>query len=96
MRAAYVADQAWCRFHVGDADGARSVAAAAAALIVPGMYVEDAAVACGRLAQVYEALADDGAARHYRSLANDHWAQEHAMQRSVIELLDRALTSTAA
>ena len=60
------------------------------------MYVEDAAVACGRLAQVYEALADDVAARHYRALAKDHWAQEHAMQRSVIALLDRALTPTAA
>ena len=96
MRAAYVADQAWCRFHVGDVEGARRGAAAAAALIIPGMYVEDAAVACGRLAQVYEALADDVAAGHYRSLANDHWAQEHAMQRSVIELLDRALKSTTA
>jgi hypothetical protein len=91
MRAAYVADQAWCHFHAGDVDGARTGAATAAALIVPGMYVEDAAVACGRLAQVYEALADDVAARHYRALANDHWAREHAMQRSVIEQLDRAL-----
>jgi hypothetical protein len=96
MRAAYVADQAWCRFHTGDLDGARLDAAAAAALIIPGMYVEDAAVACGRLAQVYEALADDSAARNYRALAKDHWAQEHAMQRSVIELLDRALKSTTA
>jgi hypothetical protein len=60
------------------------------------MYVDDAAVACGRLAQVYEMLADDLAACHYRSLANDHLAQEHAMQRVVIELLERAVTSTAA
>jgi hypothetical protein len=45
---------------------------------------------------VYEALADDAAAAHYRALAKDHWAQEHSMQRSVIELLDRALKSTTA
>ena len=91
MRAAHLADQAWCRFHTGDVAGARADAEAATALIDPGMYVEDLAVACGRLAQVFAALDDVTAAQHHGQLARDHWAQQHAMQQSVIETLNRAL-----
>ncbi len=96
MRAAHLADRAWCRFHTGDAAGALADAVEAAALIEPGMYVEDLAVACGRLAQVFEALRDDDAAQRHRELARDHWEQQHAMQRSVIETLSRALERQAA
>jgi len=96
MRAAYVADRAWCRFHLGDTAGAGTDAATAAALITPGMYVEDAAVACGRLVQVCDALGDDATAQQYRELARDHWARELAMQRSVVESLNSALPAIAA
>ena len=94
MRATHLADQAWCRFHTGDAAGARVDAEAAAALIDPGMYVEDLAVASGRLEQVFDALGDTEATLHHRQLAREYWARHQAMQCNVIDRLDRALQST--
>lgn len=95
MRAVHLADQAWCRFHTGDANGARADANAAAALIDPGMYVEDLAIACGRLDQVFEALGDINAALHHRQLARAHWATHQTMMQSMIDLLGRALATEA-
>lgn len=95
MRAVHLADQAWCRFHTGDPDGARADAQAAAALIDPGMYVEDLAIACGRLDQVFEALQDIDAALHHRQLARQHWATHQAMMQSMVELLGQALAPEA-
>jgi hypothetical protein len=90
-----LADQGWCRFHTGDVAGARADAKAAAALIDPSMYVEDLAVACGRLAQVFAALDDVAGAQYHGQLARDHWARQHAMQQSVIETLNHALERPA-
>jgi len=94
MRATHLADQAWCRWHTGDALGARADAEASVALLDPGMNLEDLAVACGRLEQVFQALEDVDAALRYRQLARDHWSRHQEMQTSVIELLDRALKPT--
>ncbi len=95
MRAAHLADQAWCRFHVGDASGARSDAQAAAALVNPGMFMEDRAIACGRLDQVFEALDDIDAALTQRQLAREHWATYQTMMQSMIDLLGRTLGAGA-
>ena len=95
MRAVHLADQAWCRFHTGDANGARADANAAAALIDPGMYVEDLAIACGRLDQVFEALGDIDAALRQRQMAREHWATHRTMMQSMIDLLGRALAPEA-
>ncbi len=95
MRAVHLADQAWCRFHTGDAVGARTDANAAAALIDPGMYVEDLAIACGRLDQVFEALGDTDAALRHRQMAREHWATHQTMMQSMIDLLGRALAAEA-
>ncbi len=94
MRATHLADRAWCRLHTGDAAGARSDADASAALIDPGMNLEDIAVAHGRLEQVFQAQGHTDAALHHRQRAREHWVRHLEMQRSVIELLDRALQST--
>ena len=95
MRAAHLADQAWCRFHTGDTHGARTDATAAAALIDPGMYVEDLAIACGRLDQVFEALGDIDASLRHRQMAREHWATHQTMMQSMIDLLARALATEA-
>lgn len=94
MRAVHLADQAWCRFHTGDTAGARRDAAAAAALIDPGMYVEDLAVACGRLDQVFAALGDTDASLHHRQRAREHWGVHQGMLRTLVERLDQALATT--
>jgi len=91
MRAAHLADQAWCRLRTADLDGARADARAAAALVNPGMYVEDLAVACGRLDQVFSELGETGLALDHRQRAREHWSAHQAMQRSVIEALGAAL-----
>jgi hypothetical protein len=93
MRAVHIADQAWCRFHTGDASGARTDAQAAAALVDPGMSVEDLAIACGRLDQVFEALGDIDAALRHRQLAREHWATHQTMMQSMIDLMGRALAA---
>ncbi|MFM9916436.1 MAG: hypothetical protein ACKVOX_11560 [Rhizobacter sp.] len=93
MRATHLADQAWCRYHTGDVSGARSDAEAAAALIDPGMSIEDIAVAHGRLEQVFQALCETDASLHHRQLAREHWSRHLDMQHSVIDVLDRTLQS---
>jgi len=95
MRAVHLADQAWCRFHTGDTNGARTDANAAAALIDPGMYTEDLAIACGRLDQVFAALGDVDASLRHRQMAREHWATHQTMMQSMIDLLDRALATAA-
>lgn len=95
MRSTHLADKAWCRFHTGDVSGARSDAEAAVALIDPGMNLEDIAVAHGRLEQVFQALGEVDAALHHRQRAREHWAHHLEMQRSVIDLLARALKPAA-
>ena len=95
MRAVHLADQAWCRFHTGDADDARTDANAAAALIDTGMFVEDLAIACGRLDQVFEALGDIDASLRHRQMAREHWATHQTMMQSMIDLLGRALATGA-
>ncbi|MDL2337360.1 MAG: hypothetical protein QFE16_05915 [Pseudomonadota bacterium] len=91
MRSTHLADQAWCRFHTGDVAGARNDANVSASLLDPGMNLEDLAVACGRLEQVFQVLGNVDAALHHRQLARDYWARHQDMQRLVIELLDQAL-----
>ena len=91
MRSTHLADKAWCRFHTGDVAGARSDAEEAVSLIDPGMNIEDIAVAHGRLEQVFQALGDIDASLRHRQLARQHWSRHLEMQRTVIDLLDRAL-----
>jgi hypothetical protein len=59
------------------------------------MYVEDRAIACGRLDQVFEALDDIDAARRQRQLAREHWATHQTMMQSMIDLLGRTLGAGA-
>lgn len=93
MRATHLADRAWCRFHCGDEPGARSDAEASVALIDPGMNLEDLAVAHGRLEQVFQAIGDVDTSLRHRQLAREHWSRHLEMQRSVIDLLGRALAA---
>lgn len=95
MRATHLADQAWCRLHTGDLDGARSDANTSASLVDPGMTVEDLAVACGRLEQVFQALGDVDAALRHRQLAREYWSRHLAVQRQLLDLLGRALKSAS-
>jgi tetratricopeptide (TPR) repeat protein len=95
MRAVHLADQAWCRFHTGHADGARADAVNAAALINPGMFIEDTAVASGRLDQVFSALGDTDAALHHRQVARDHWSRHLAMRRSLLDHMNGAIAAAS-
>ena len=59
------------------------------------MYVEDLAIACGRLDQVYQALGDVDAALRHRQMARTHWATHQTMMQSMLDLLGRALATEA-
>ena len=96
MRAVHLADQAWCRFHTGQAEAARADALAAAALINPGMFIEDIAVASGRLEQVFSALGDTDSALHHRQQARDYWSRHLVMRRALLDHLNGAIAAAPA
>ena len=94
QRAAFLADRAWCKLRMRQPDGAIADAIAAEAHIPNSSYVEDTAVAYGRLAQVYEEL-EHHHARDCRQLATKFWQEHEQMRAHVLALLEAILPDGA-
>lgn len=90
MTATWLADMAWCRWHVGDSTGALHAAQEASSSIDDSMHVDDRATAHGRLGQVWHLLGDDAAADRHAAQAGEFWGQHRHFQRGVLEQLDVA------
>lgn len=90
LTANYVADIAWCRWHLGDAAGARRDAQVAAGGIGDAMDVDDRATAHGRLAQVFGLLGDERAASMHLALGSDQWAAHRRVQAALCDSLEAA------
>ncbi|HUG24880.1 hypothetical protein [Piscinibacter sp.] len=86
----YLADIAWCRWHLGDIAGARRDASAAAAGISAAMHMDDQAVAHGRLALLFKLLEEDAEAFAQGAKARECWAAHRKFQGHVLDLLDQA------
>lgn len=90
MTPTWLADMAWCRWHVGDPAGALNAAHDAASGIDESMHLDDRATAHGRLGQVWRLLGDDEAADQHTGQAGVLWGQHRQFQRSVLEQFDIA------
>lgn len=91
-----LADRAWCHFHGGGFGAARDDAVAAvAALALPGSCC-DHAPGHSRLAQVFEAIGDTGAARAQRELAMAAWAGYRLYQAKLVDALQSTLSALPA
>jgi tetratricopeptide (TPR) repeat protein len=86
----YLADMAWCRWHLGDSAGARRDASAAAAGIDDAMHLDDRAVAHGRLGSLFKLLGDEDAALKHAAEGRECWAAHHKFQCHVLDLLEKA------
>ena len=84
MSANFLADMAWCRWAIGDSARALGDAGAAATAIDPSMHVDDQAVAHGRLAQLYRAVADLPSALNHEGRARDCWGVHQRLQARII------------
>jgi hypothetical protein len=89
----YLADMAWCRWHLGDRAGARRDGEAAAESIDPAMHIDDRATAHGRLGMLFKLLDDEARCVHHSEQAKDCWSQHRAYQAKVLQLLDAAQLS---
>ncbi len=90
LSARYLADMAWCRWHLGDAHGAARDAAQAAERIDAAMQPDDKAVAHARLAALYRLLGDEAAAAHHASVGRDDWGVHRHAQAAIVAALEAA------
>lgn len=90
MKANYLADMAWCRWHLGDTVGAQRDAHAAAASIDDSMHVDDRAVAHGRLGMLFKLLDEPDAAMRHAAAARELWAAHRQFQAKVLERLEQS------
>lgn len=86
-----LADRAWCEWHAGNARKAQVLAAAAEQALAQPCDTDDRAMACARLAQVYEASGDRAAAARHRETAQSQHAAHVKQQRQIAALLDQSL-----
>jgi hypothetical protein len=89
----YLADMAWCRWHLGDRAGALRDSRAAAAAIDPSMHMDDRATAHGRLALLFKLLDDEALALQHGASGRDYWAEHRKYQAAVLRALDAASLS---
>jgi tetratricopeptide (TPR) repeat protein len=86
----YLADMAWCRWHLGDGAGALRDAQDAAGAIDPSIHADDRAMAHARLASVFKLLDDTAAAAFHSARGQEGWAAHRALQKSVVDALEAA------
>ena len=78
LHADLLADQAWCRLQLGQAEAAKRDARAAAESADVEAHFDDQALAHGRLALVFRELGDEGAAKLHADKAELAWAGHRA------------------
>jgi len=93
MHSGMLAEMAWCRVNVGDVDGANRDAREADDRVKECDQPDERAAAHGRLAQVCDALGDQGAAVQHRAQADILWQLHTARQEQLIELLSDTVGS---
>ena len=86
----YLADMAWCRWHLDDHSGALRDAKSAQASLDPTMHMDDRAAAHGRLAELFKRLDDADASGYHGAMARDCWAAHRKHQASILQALDGA------
>jgi len=89
-----LADRAWCEWNAGQPRKAQVLAAAAQQALSLPCDIDDRAMATARLAQVYAALGDAGAAQRHREASQAHYAAHRSQQQRIVVLLDDALAGT--
>lgn len=87
LQADLVADQAWCRVNLGQTERSLADAMVAEAHIDPRGYLDDRAMAHGRLAQVFARLGDIDRATRHRDSALAAFAGHEAHQSEILRLL---------
>lgn len=91
-RALLLGDWAWCRWQLGDPEGARRrTAEAVEALVTHPCAQDDLTAAHGRLARLHEMLGDPEAARQHAERAEQERATLEANQARTLAALDQAL-----
>jgi tetratricopeptide (TPR) repeat protein len=93
LRADLLADQAWCRVHLGQLELARSDALEAEAGIDMHEQFGDRAMPHRRLSQIFGALGETESAIHHDELANEAWSGHVAIQTQILEVLNSTLYS---
>ncbi len=86
-----LADRAWCEWHSGHAKKAQALAAAAEQALTQPCDTDDRATATARLAQVFDALGDQGIATRHREASRTHYAAHREQQQRIVALLNEAL-----
>lgn len=86
----YLADMAWCRWHLGDWAGAERDARAAAAAIDMAMHMDDQATAHGRLGMVFKLLDDEASAIQHAARGRECWTEHRKYQAMVVQAMDAA------
>jgi len=86
----YLADAAWCRWHLGDSEGAARDARSVAAVIDASTRLDDRAVAHGRLAVLFRMLGDAAAGDAHDGWAQRHWSAHREQQAALVCALDTA------
>ena len=91
MAACLLADRAWCEWHLGKTRKAEALAAAAEQALLEPCDTDDRAMANARLAQVYAALGNPGAAQRHRDASLALYAEHCEQQQRIVALLEQAL-----
>jgi hypothetical protein len=94
MAPVWLADLAWCRWHVGEHSQARDAAHDAASGIDDHMHVDDRATAHGRLAQVWSLLGEEASAGLHSALATEYRERHREFQRTTLERMVNAQLET--
>jgi hypothetical protein len=82
-----LAEMAWCRVNLGDAEGARSAALQAQHRIAESAGLDERAATHGRLSQIFTALNEPQSALPHRAQAQSDWACHGERQARLLELL---------
>jgi tetratricopeptide (TPR) repeat protein len=86
----FLADMAWCRWHLGDRLGAERDAQAADAAIDTSMHMDDRATAHGRLDMMFKLLGDETSAARHAVQGRECWAEHRKCQAMVVQALEAA------
>jgi hypothetical protein len=86
----YLADMAWCRWHLGDRTGARRDGHAAAQAIDASMHVDDQATTHARLGLLFGLLGEDALRTEHAARAQECWSRHRRHQDEMLRAFEAA------
>lgn len=86
----YLADMAWCRWHLGDRTGARRDGHRAAQSIDSSMHTDDQATTHARLGLLFGLLGEEVLRSEHTARAKECWARHRAYQAEVLQAVEAA------